>query len=89
MSFHFGLGGGHLPLDAARIAERHGAALVNHTDPQCQCGHGCGLCECPKSRRHWFSAPNHGEPHNSRIASAVLAELASAGLIEQRAEVAR
>lgn len=37
----FGLGAGHLSNEVAVIAEHHGAELVNYTDPQCQCGHGC------------------------------------------------
>ena len=73
MSDHmFGLGAGHLPTNIARIARSHGAELVNYTDPQCRCGHGCDPHECPKSRRHWFICNNFGEPHNSRTASAVL-----------------
>jgi len=73
--FHFGLGDGHLPKRAAKVAVKHGATLVNHTDAQCKCGYGCRPHSCKSSRRHWFAAPNRGEPFNSRLADAVLAEI--------------
>lgn len=73
--FHFGLGDGHLPQRVAKIAQKHGATLVNYTDAQCKCGYGCRPHSCKASRRHWFAASNRGEPFNSRLAEAVLAEI--------------
>lgn len=79
MSKHlFGLGKGWLSKKIGRIAEKHGAVLVNHTDPQCQCGHGCNPFECKSSRRHWFACDNLGEPFNSRTAREVMAAIAKA-----------
>lgn len=72
MTHHFGLGSGHLPRRADTIARAHGAHLINYTEP-----HG--------ERRHWFSAPNQGEPHNGRTASAVLAAIEAAGIRPRRA----
>lgn len=69
----FGCGPGHLPERANRTAAKHGAALVNHTDPQCNCGYGCRPFTCERSQRHWFTCRNYGSPHNERIAAAVLA----------------
>jgi len=60
--FHFGLGPGHLSHAAYRIAKRHGATLVNYTEPN---GY----------KRHWFSIENHGEPFNSTKASMVIGVL--------------
>jgi hypothetical protein len=71
-NFQFGLGPGHLNRAAKLAAAKLGATLHNHTDPQCSCGHGCTAGTCKRSQRHWFSAPNYGEPHNSRLADAVL-----------------
>jgi hypothetical protein len=68
----FGIGQGWLPRSAARAAEKRGAVLVNHTDPQCSCGHGCPLYACKASRRHWFACDNRGEPQNSQVERAVL-----------------
>lgn len=77
MEYLFGLGDGWLGKRAAKIAEKHGAELVNHQDPQCRCGHGCPPHECHAARRHWFAGPNQGEPFNSRLARDVMAELAN------------
>ena len=75
----FGLGPGWFPQQADAIARRHGASLVNHTDPGCKCGHGC-RDNCPACKRHWFSGPNRGEPFDSAMASAVLGDIAAAGI---------
>lgn len=80
MEHFFGLGRGWLPARAAKIAREYGATLVNHTDPQCNCGHGCDAYTCSFSRRHWFATENLGEPHNSRVAREVLDALAVAGI---------
>lgn len=58
----FGLGAGHLGKRAAKIAKRHGAALVNYTEPN-------GM------KRHWFESENRGEPFDSALARAVMVEL--------------
>lgn len=72
--FFFGLGKGHLGKRAAEIAKRHGAMLVNHIDPGCKCGRGCAD-NCPACKRHWFAAPNRGNPFDQRVRDAVLAAL--------------
>ena len=75
MSEHmFGLGSGHLPKLADKIASKHGARLVNYCDPGCKCGHGCAK-ECPECNRHWFAGPNLGEPFDSEMARAVMADI--------------
>ena len=43
--FMFGTANGHLPQRAARIAEAHGAELINYTDPNGR-------------KRHWFASKN-------------------------------
>ena len=73
MSAHFfGLGKGHLPRRVALIARKHGAELVNYTDPGCGCGWGCTSGECKANRRHWFEAPNRGAPFDGQTAREVL-----------------
>ena len=79
----FGLGKGWLPARASQIARRHDAEMVNYTDASCTCGHGCVVHECPMSRRHWFATANMGEPFNTATASAVMAELRLAGIVEE------
>lgn len=74
----FGLGPDWLSDEVAKIAERHDATLVNHTDAQCNCGHGCNPHECRKSRRHWFECSNYGEPHNSNKAREVMIAIGGA-----------
>lgn len=74
----FGLGPGWMPEKVREAARRHGAELVNYTDPQCKCGRGCKPHECPKSRRHWFSCEDLGAPHNENTASRVMAAVAAA-----------
>lgn len=74
--YFFGSGKGHLPKKADKIAKKHGATLVNYTDPGCRCGHGC-RDNCPSNRRHWFACPNRGEPFDSAVAKAVMDELKS------------
>lgn len=73
--YFFGLGPGWLPKSADAIARKHGARLINHTDPECKCGRGCSPCKCKESRRHWFTGPNYGEPFDSRMARAVAEDL--------------
>jgi hypothetical protein len=80
--YMFGGGKGHLPERADGIAMEHGASLVNHVDPGCSCGHGCRPGKCPRSRRHWFTGPNRGEPFDRDMARAVEADLVEAGLID-------
>lgn len=69
MSFCFLLGAGHLPQRANKIARRHGAVLVNYTEPRGE-------------KRHWFEAPNLGAPFDGATARAVADDLERAGLIE-------
>ena len=78
--YMFGLGDGWLPKKANAIAQRYGARLCNHTDPQCKCGHGCQTFNCRASRRHWFAGPNYGAPFDAQMVAAVEADLAKAGL---------
>jgi|SRR3990170_43087 len=68
----FALGPGHLPARADKIARKHGARLVNYTEPRGE-------------KRHWFAGPNLGEPHDSTMARAVIADLRAAGVIPQDA----
>ena len=58
--YMFGVGSGHLSRRAAAAAKRHGAELVNYTEPRGE-------------KRHWFSAPNRGEPFDSRLGREVMA----------------
>ena len=74
-------GDGHLPKRAATIAKKHGATLVNHTDPQCVCGHGCEPSTCKQSQRHWFAGPNRGAPFGGNLRDAVESDLRAAKLI--------
>ena len=80
--YFFGLGSGWLPKRADAIARKHGAELVNYTDAQCQCGHGCSPHTCKRSRRHWFSTDNLGEPHDSTVRKNVMSALDRAGVIK-------
>lgn len=65
----FGAHTGHLTALAATIAKKHGADHINFTEPA---GH----------TRGWFVGPNRGEPFNSRMASAVLADIDRVGGVE-------
>jgi hypothetical protein len=68
--FHFGLGRGHLPVRRTqKIAKKHGAELVNFTEP------GTG------NKRHWFNTPNTGYGTPQLIANAVLNELRAEGIL--------
>ena len=58
----------HLPVRAASIALRHGAELVNHTDPSTQ------------ERSHWFVARGSNPEACAAIEAAVKAELLAAGI---------
>lgn len=81
MSEHFfGLGQGWLPKKADKIAQKHGATLVNYTDAQCNCGYGCPPHKCKKSRRHWFACRNRGNPFDQQTAAAVIADLEKVGI---------
>jgi len=77
----FGTGPGHLPAQASEIAKKYGASLINDTDTQCSCGHGCRPYRCEESRRHWFSAPNEGHPFDTATRIAVENDLRAAKLI--------
>ena len=66
--FQFGMGSGHLPKKADTIARKHGARLVNYTEPN---GY----------KRHWFTCDNLGSPHDYERAQAVLGAL---GLLEPK-----
>jgi hypothetical protein len=67
MSEHmFGLHSGHLTGKADKIAKRHGAWHTNYTEPRGQ-------------RRGWFSCRNLGEPFDSAVAKAVLADIDHVG----------
>lgn len=79
--YMFGCGDGWLPKRADKIARKHDAYLVNHTEPQCRCGYGCRPYECKASRRHWFATRNFGSPHDQRTANAVLEDLRTAGIL--------
>jgi hypothetical protein len=83
--YYFGLGRGWLSARADRIARKHGASLVNHTDDRCNCGYNCRPGTCKQSRRHWFAGPNRGEPFDSQLARAVMDEIESAGLLDSEA----
>lgn len=72
--YMFGLGDGWMPKSAAKIAEKHGAVLVNYCDPGCKCGYGCSG-DCPACKRHWFAGPFDGQ-----LGSAVMAEIEKAGI---------
>jgi len=81
MSEHFFLTGkGHLGKRADKIARKHGATLVNYTDPGCGCGYGC-TGDCPENRRHWFACDNLGEPFNGATARAVECDLRQAKIL--------
>lgn len=67
--YFFGLGPGWLPAKADRIAQKHGAVLVNYTEPN---GY----------KRHWFAGPNRGAPFDQQMADAVAADLRAAGIWE-------
>jgi len=67
--YHFGLHAGHLRAQADRIAKRHGAMQVNHTEPGGR-------------RRGWFECPNRGEPFDGRTAAAVMADIDKVGGID-------
>lgn len=79
--YQFLCGHGHLPRKAASIAKKHGAHLVNYTDPGCSCGHGC-RDNCPNNRRHWFAAENMGAPFDDSRAFAVDTDLKKAGILK-------
>ncbi len=64
--FLFGCHAGHLGAKADRIAHKHGAEHVNHTEPH---GRRCG----------WFEAPNRGEPFNGARANGVWRDIDKAG----------
>lgn len=79
--FFFGLGRGHLPKQADRIAKKHNSHLVNYTDPGCSCGRGCST-GCKSNRKHWFATTNRGEPFNSQTATVVISELEKAKILK-------
>ena len=67
--YFFGLHDGHLRTAADKIANKHGAEHVNFTEPTGR-------------KRGWFAGPNRGEPFDSRLASAVMADIDRAGGVE-------
>lgn len=79
----FGVGPGHLSDTVDAAARELGACLVNHTEPGCECGHGC-RDSCPQRRRHWFTVPNLG--NGAQVAERIMAELRAAGHLPQPAE---
>lgn len=62
----FGAHQGHLNSEADRIAARHGAVHVNHT-------------ERDGSRRGWFVGPSPGKPDDQHFAEAVWRDIERAG----------
>ena len=80
--YQFLCGHGHLPRKAAAIAKKHGAELINHTDPGCSCGRGC-RCDCPNNRRHWFTAENMGHPFDGSKSFAVETDLKKFGILKE------
>lgn len=74
--FQFGLGYGKVSgrekERAKGIARKHGAEFVAYRGLECVCGRGCrNGC----NHRYWFTAPNRGEPFDSMMVRAVLAEV--------------
>ena len=68
--YFFGLGSGHLPRRADRVAKKHGAWLCNYT-------------EFDGQKRHWFACVNRGHPFDRATADAVLADLRAAAIIPE------
>ena len=66
--YFFGLGSGHLPKEAEEIAQKHGACLVNYTEPN-------------GTKRHWFSCANRGHPFDQAVADAVIHDLLEAQVL--------
>ncbi len=60
--FHFLLGPGHLSEKADKIAKRHGATLVNYTEPNGE-------------KRHWFAGVNLGHPFDKQLSAAIRKDL--------------
>lgn len=79
--YFFGLRPGPSHEGAEEIAVRHGAHVTDYTDAECRCGYGCSPHTCPKSRRHWYTCPQYGEPFDSSTARAVRQDLSRAGLL--------
>lgn len=69
MEYLFGTGEGHLPERADHIAQRHGATLVNFTDPG------------TREKRHWFACRNLGFPFNQGRARVVMELLRREGVL--------
>jgi hypothetical protein len=69
----FAIHDGHLAEAADKIARKHGARHVNHTDPG------------TKKRRGWFACRNEGRPYDQDVEARVMAEIAAAGGIERLA----
>lgn len=67
--YFFGLGYGHLHEKADEIAQRHGASLVNYTEPT-------GF------KRHWFACTNRGAPFDQEVADAVIQDLIDVGILK-------
>lgn len=54
-----------------KIAKKHGAHFVTYCGPECHCGRNCGGC----NHQFWFVGPNRGQPLDSDLAKAVMAEV--------------
>jgi len=72
--FLFGMGPGFLPRKANTIAKKHGAELVNYSEPIGRYGNSI--------KRHWFRAENWGNPIDSDRAQAVFVDLKAAGIVK-------
>lgn len=82
MSEHmFGVRTGKISKAAIRrmekVAKRHGChvGVITGNSGHCACGHGCRQHQC-KIKKVWFAGPNRGEPFDSSLTRAVLADLA-------------
>ena len=71
---HFGMGRGHLPKEAAKIAKKHGAELVNYVEP------GTNV------KRHWFNKANEGSPLDQHVAHMVFSDLRQARIIDKNGD---
>ncbi|MCK9432128.1 MAG: hypothetical protein M0R00_04145 [Candidatus Omnitrophica bacterium] len=66
MEYYFGLHKGHLSEKANKIANKHKASHINYIEPSGE-------------KRGWFACGNLGEPYNSVIAKAVMADIEKIG----------
>jgi hypothetical protein len=54
-----------------KIAKKHYVNFVIYCGPECHCGRNCGGC----NHQYWFVGPNRGQPFDSDLAKAVMAEV--------------